>query len=153
MPQVTCTMRGWQAVLPLLALIAIVGVRLLTFRDQTDDVKLMRDLESQIVSDYLPNEVARLQVAMQAGDRQQLSGVAQSVTGAKPRIESVQISYPILAFSSSKDVVVKVVYALVEGDRSRDRKTLYFLYTHGVIGNTWRYRYETTALSYYLNFK
>ena len=49
--------------------------------------------------------------------------------------------------------MVKVVYSLAEGSKTRDRKTLYFLYRHGAIGNTWSYQYETSAMRYYLNFK
>ncbi|MGA1843334.1 MAG: hypothetical protein ACMUIS_02090 [bacterium] len=79
--------------------------------------------------------------------------MAESVTGAKPMIESVQISSPLLDFSTPMDVVVKVVYSLAEGPKTRDRKTVYYLYRHGTIGNTWSYQYETTAVRYYLNFK
>jgi hypothetical protein len=64
----------------------------------------------------------------------------------------VKVSAPLLDFSSPRDVVVKVVYSLSDGDRRRDRKTLYYLYRHG-LGNTWSYQYETTSIAYYLNFK
>ncbi len=153
MSQANIKLSGWQAVLALVVLAVLVGVRFMTFQDKTDDRELMQNLETQIISDYLPKETERLRVAVDSGDRDRISKVADSVTGAKPKIESVQISSPLLDFSTPKDVVVKVVYSLAEGSKSRDRKTLYFLYRHGAIGNTWSYQYETTSMRYYLNFK
>ena len=152
MPKANMKLRGWHAVLALAVLVGLVGIRFITFQDKTDDENLMRDLEMQIKSDYLPEETERLRAAVDSGDRDRISKVAESVTGAKPMIESVQISSPLLDFSTPMDVVVKVVYSLSEGSETRDRKTLYFLYRHSVIGNTWSYQYETTATSFYLNF-
>jgi hypothetical protein len=153
MSQVNFKLKGWQAVFALVVLVGLVGVRFMTFRDKTDDKNLMRNLERQIMSDYMPKETERLLEAVDSGDRDKISKVAESVTGTKPKIESVQVSSPLLDFSTPKDVVVKVVYSLAEGSKTRDRKTLYFLYNHGAIGNIWSYRYKTTAVRYYLNFK
>ncbi|MGA1796560.1 MAG: hypothetical protein ACMUIL_11950 [bacterium] len=146
-------LKGWQAAVVLAVLVGLVGIRFMTFQDKTDDENLMRDLEMQLKSDYLPEETERLRAAVDSGDMDRISKVAESVTGAKPKIESVQISSPLLDFSTPRDVVVRVVYSLAEGTRTRDRKMLYFLYSHGSIGNTWSYQYETTAVRYYLNFK
>lgn len=152
MAEATIKLRGWQGVAAIVVLVAVVVIRLVTFRDMTDDAKLMRNLKTQLVSDYLPEEVNRLKASAAAGDRRELTRMAESIARAKPDIESVQISAPLLNFSSSKDVVVKVVYSLADGSESRGRRTLYLLYRHGVVGNTWSYQHETTALSYYLNF-
>ena len=153
MSQVNIKLKGWQAVLALIVLIGLAAVRFVTFQDKTDDNDLMRSLETQIMSDYLPKETARLREAVDSGDQSRISQVAESVTGARPQIESVQVSAPLLDLSTPKDVVVKVVYSLAEGSKTRDRKTLYFLYRYGAIGNTWSYQHETTAMRYYLNFK
>jgi hypothetical protein len=144
---------GWQAALAILVLVVLAGLRFMAFQDKTNDGKLMDSLKTQIVSDYLPSETAKLQEATNSGDSNRISEVAESVTGAKPKIESVKISAPLFGFSTSGDVLVKVVYSLSEGSKSRDRKTLYLLYSHGAIGNTWSYKHKTTALKYYLNFK
>ena len=153
MSQVNIKLKGWQAGLALVVLLGLVAVRFKTFQDKMNDNDLMRSLETQIVSDYLPKETARLREAVDSGDTSRISQVAGSVTGARPKIESVQISSPLLDFSIPKEVVVKVVYSLADGSKTRDRKTLYFLYRYGAIGNTWSYQHETTAMRYYLNFK
>lgn len=144
---------GWQAAVAIVVLVVLAGIRFVTFQDKMNDRNLMESLKTQIVSDYLPAETARLQAAANSGDSNRISEVAESVTGAQPKIESVKISGPLPGFSTSEDVVVKVTYYLSEGSKSRDRKTLYLLYRHGSVGNTWSYRHKTTALKYYLNFK
>ena len=152
MPQVNFKSKGWLAVLALVVLAVFVGFRFMTFQDKSDDQNLVRNLETQILCDYLPRETDRLKEAVDSGDRDRISKVADSVTGAKPKIESVQISSPLLDFSTSREVVVKVVYSLAQGAQTRDRKTLYFLYRYGAMGNTWSCQYQTSAMSYYLNF-
>ena len=76
----------------------------------------------------------------------------ESVTTAKLNVESVQASSPLFNFSTSKDVVVKVTYSLDDASGTRDRKTKYYLFKHGSVGNSWSYKYESNVVSYYLNF-
>jgi hypothetical protein len=144
---------GWQAVVAIVVVIIIAGIRFVTFQDKINDRNLMDTLKTQIVSDYLPAETAKLQEATNSGDSNRISEVAESVTRAQPKIESVKISSPLFSFSSSGDVVVRVVYSLAEGSKTRDRKTLYLLYSYGAVGNTWSFKHKTTTLKYYLNFK
>ena len=153
MSQVNINLKGWPAVLAIVVLVGMVGVRFMTFQDKTDDQKLMRNLEIQIMADYMPKETARLRAAMDSGDTNKISEIAQAVIGAEPKIESVQISSPLLDFSTLKDVVVKVVYSLSEESETRDSETLYLRYRHSAISNTWNYQSKTTAMSYYLNFR
>ena len=82
MPQANVALKGWQAVLALVVLAGVVAVRVLTFRDKTADENLMRNLETQIMSDYLPQETERLRAAVESGDRARISEVAGSVHGA-----------------------------------------------------------------------
>jgi hypothetical protein len=153
MAQLNIHLKGWHAALAVIVIIGLVIFRFISFQDKTDDKNLMKLIETHIVSDYFPEEVARLQTSVDSGDTDLMAQTVKSVTDARPVIESVKISAPLLSFSSSKDVEVKVVYSLSEGPGTRDRKTVYYLVRHGVIGNTWQHRYESNALSYYLNFR
>ncbi len=144
-------LKGWQIVAALIVLAGLAGFRLITFQDKTGDLNLMRDLERQIISDYFPGEADRLREAVNSGDSNKISDVTDSITNAKPKIESVRISSPLFSVSTSEDVVVKVVYSLTEGTKTRDRKTLYLLYKHGAIGNTWSHQHKTTAIRFYMN--
>ena len=152
MPEAKIKLKGWQAVAVLVVLIGVIIVRLLTFSDKKDDSTLMRKLEVQLVCDYFPNEAAKLREAYDSGDAEELQNAVKSVTTAKLNIESVQASSPLFDFSTSKDVVVKVTYSLVDASGTRDRKTKYYLFNHGSVGNIWSYKYETSVVRYYLNF-
>ncbi|MFC1580293.1 hypothetical protein ACFL4N_05210 [Thermodesulfobacteriota bacterium] len=145
-------LKGWQGLVVLVVLIGVVIVRLTTFSDNKDDSALMQKLEVQLMCDYFPNEAAKLREAYDSGDSEELQNAVKSVTTAKLNIESVQTSSPLFDFSTSKDVVVKVTYSLVDASGTRDRKTKYYLFKHGSVGNSWSYQYETGVVRYYLNF-
>lgn len=153
MTELKMKLTGWKAAAALAALGLIVAARLLTFSDKTGDAALMRALETLLVCDYFPNEVERLKAAYENGDKSPLQEVVSSVTSAKLNIESVKVSYPFLDFSPSKEVVVKVVYSLKDDAGIRDRKTKYYLFKHGAIGNVWQYMHEVSSLHYRLNFR
>lgn len=153
MSEVKINLKGWQAVVVLVVLAGIVIVRLATIGDETDDSALMKKLEVQVICDYFPNEAAKLRKAFDSGDPDELQEAVESVTTAKLNIESVKTSSPLFDFSPSKDVVVKVTYSLEDASGTRDRKTKYYLFKYGSLGNNWSYRYETNVVRYYLNFK
>jgi hypothetical protein len=152
MSEYTMQFKRWHALVAVVVVLGLVGIRLLTFSDKRNDAELMQALEVQLMSDYYPDLAERLQTAYDAGDEDTLEQVAASVTSTKAEIESVRISSPLLDFSSPKDVVVKVQYALQDDAGAREERTRYYLFRHGGLGNTWSYQYETGAVSYYLNF-
>jgi hypothetical protein len=152
MPEAKIKLKGWQAVVVLVVLIGVIITRLMTFGDKKDDSTLMQKLEVELVCDYFPNEAAKLREAYDSGDAEELRNAVESVTTAKLNIESVKASSPLFDFSGSKDVVVKVIYSLVDSSGTRDRKTKYYLFNHGPFTNNWRCKYETGVVSYYLNF-
>jgi len=75
-------------------------------------------------------------------------GVKNLLDEASLDIISIQTSYPIFEFTSTKDVIVKVIYSF--GNTKNVSK--YYLYQHSTIGNHWSYQRESSSLSYYLNF-
>ena len=143
---------GWQAIVALMVLIGIFGIRLMTFNDLTDDQTLMEKIELRLVSDYFPDDVEKLKVAYESGDTDEFDELVQSVTSTTLNIESVQASYPLFKFSSTKKVVVKVTYSLDDDSGTRERGTNYYLFKRGSLGNIWSYKREATVVSYYLNF-
>lgn len=153
MPEYSMKLSGWHVIIAAGVLIAVAAGRFMTLSDKTDDKNLMKSLETQLVSDYFPDDVERLKAAWESGDKDAVTEVANSVTTTKVKIESVQASYPLLSLSTSKDVVVKVTYSLLDESGPRGRKTNYYLYSHGAVGNTWSYRYETSSARFYLSFR
>ena len=152
MSEYNIKLTGWKAIAVLIVLLGVVGFRLMTFNDKKNDKALMRQIELQLTTEFLPNDVERLKAAFETGDEDQMQSVAESITSAKLHIGSVQASYPLFDFSTSKDVVVKVSYSLYDASGIRKTGTKYYLLKHGSIGNTWQYKYDTTVVSYYLNF-
>ncbi|OGV65815.1 MAG: hypothetical protein A2283_07755 [Lentisphaerae bacterium RIFOXYA12_FULL_48_11] len=145
-------LNGWQALAGIVALAGIFGFRLMTFSDKTGDKALMREIEIQLKSGYFPEEVKKLKAVYETGDKNQMANAVESITSARLNIESVQASSPLFEFSTSKEVVVKVSYTLKDASGTGDRKTSYYLFHHGSIGNVWTYKYKTSSLRYYLNF-
>lgn len=112
MSEYTMKLKGWHALIGVLVVIGLVGLRLMTFSDKTADTALMEALEVQLMSEYYPDLAARLQTAYETGEKEKVEEAAASVTTTTLNIESVQVSAPLLVFSTSKEVVVKVRYAL-----------------------------------------
>ena len=143
---------GWKAIAAVVVVIGIFGVRLMTFSDKKDDNALMRKIELQLMTDYFPDDVEKLKAVYEAGDVDEVERVAKSITTTRLNIESVQASSPLFDFSTPKDVVVKVRYSLQDASGTRERGTNYYLFKHGALGNSWQYKYQTSAVFYYLNF-
>lgn len=143
---------GGQAIIGLIVLVIIFGIRLASFDDQKGNTALMQDLEQHLIAEYFPDDVDRLKAAYESGDMEKTSAVAKSVTSTKLNIRSVKTSFPLFEFTSNKKVIVKVTYSLDNDQGTRKRQTNYYRYQHGAIGNAWQYRGKSSALMYYLNF-
>jgi len=152
MPEVQVKLRGWQVAVAAVVLAGVVAVRLVTFSDKKDDRALVQNIEMQLMSEYYPDEAARLRAAYESGDVEATQKVLDSAVSTMCNIDSIRASYPLFDFSTPKDVVVKVTYSLIDSSGPRATETVYYLYSHGAIGNIWSYQYKTTSVSYYLNF-
>lgn len=152
MAETQIKLKGWHAIVGIVLVIGIAGARFLTLRDVKDPV-LMRKLKSEIMTDYFPNDVEKLKSAVKARDREATSKTVKSIATSKITIESAQVSAPLLSFSTSQEVVVKVIYSVDDASGNRDKGTKYYRFKRGAMTKSWSYQYETTALSYYLNFK
>lgn len=144
------TLAGWQAVVVLVVLMGVVAARLMTFNDMKEDKELMKQLDSQLMTECLPHIAEKLKAAVDSSDKGQMEEAVKSVTRGKVNVESVQASYPLLNFSIPKDVVIKVKYSL-DATGASDKRTIYYLFRQGAFG--WQFRYKTTAVMYYLNFR
>lgn len=150
--QLDFNIKGWGAVVIAVVLVGVIGFRLMTFDDKTGDEELMREIEVQLVAEYLPDDAERLAAAYESGNEGELSAVADSITSSEMEVESVKTSYPMFSFSNRKEVVVKVEYSLNDDMGTRKEGTVYYLFEHHSLGNSWSYQYESNAFSYYLNF-
>jgi len=150
MPEQTIKLKGLQVIAGAVILIALIGIRLMTMADKKDDKALMKQIEVQVMCDYYPDLAERIKAIQKADDMEKAHKIVKSVTSTKPVIESVKVSSPLFDFSSSMEVVVKVIYSLEDDSGTIDRRTRYYLFDKSLLG--WHFQYETTAVSYYLNF-
>lgn len=152
MADIRFDLKGWKAIVVLLGIVAVLIIRLLSFSDMTGDEDLMQKVKLHVIEEYFTDDVARLKAAVESGDAKKIAEVSKIITGDRMKIESVQASYPLFKFTSTKDVVVKVRYSLNDGAGPGKSFTSYYLFRYGMIGNNWSYQYKTSFFSYYLNF-
>ncbi len=101
-------LKGWQAAAAIVVIICVVIVRFSTLSEGKSDENLVKSLEIHLASDYLPGYVDELKSLYESGNT---SGVDSLLETSKLDIISIHASYPIFKFSSTKEVVVKVVYS------------------------------------------
>lgn len=150
MTEYKAKLKGWQAIVGVVIVIAFVGVRLMTFSDKKDDKTLMKQIDVQLMCEYSPHVAEKLRAAHDTGDEGKIQEAVTSVTSTKVNIESVKASYPLFDFSIPKDVVIKVEFSLDDASGAGDTRTIYYLFRHGAFG--WQFRYVTSVVNYYLNF-
>ena len=144
MSELKIQFQGWQAIVVIVVIIGIIIIRFVTLDDMMSDQELTKQIDTLLMNEYAPHVANNLREAYEEG------GDVGTVLSTKVNILSVQASYPIFKFSTPKDVVVKVVFSLDDDSGTGEKKTIYYLFKHGVFG--WHYQYITTSLSYYLNF-
>mgnify|MGYP006995649805 CR=1 FL=1 len=118
MPEVQVKLRGWQVAVAAVVLAGVVAVRLVTFNDKKDDRALVQNIEMQLMSEYYPDEAARLRAAYESGDVEATRKALDSAVSTMCNIDSIRASYPLFDFSTPKDVVVKVTYSLIDMNRA-----------------------------------
>ncbi|MEX0323749.1 MAG: hypothetical protein AB3N63_16425 [Puniceicoccaceae bacterium] len=143
---------GWKAIVVLVAIIGLVGYRFISQKDLTDDVDLMRKIEMELQTLYVPDQVDQMKAAQEAGDMKKLEELAKAVTTTKLTVLSVKASQPMFDFSSPRDVVLKVTYTLEDASTAPVEHTNFYLFEHSYVTGNWRYRYESSSIGYYLNF-
>lgn len=131
-----------------IGLIVLVLVFRLFSLQNTDDP----DLRKAIIAELQPElmQQATQTIARQgAGNRAQIS--AMNTIGAPEeqlQIFRLRLSKPLLSFGSEERVIVALDYALSPELPMRHE---YWAFDKSLIAG-WRYRYRSSALSFYLNF-
>lgn len=148
MPEKTIKLTGLNAIIASAILLAVLFVRLTSIGQNTDE-KLLNALDFQLMSEFYPNQVARMKAALEQTDLAAIEGDVSSILKARIGILAVQTSYPVMDFSFPKNVIVKVTYNF---DDESGNKIKYYRFKEGIIGSKWLYQCESNVISYYLNF-
>ena len=145
MSEVTFKLSGMQGIIALVAVLALVGVRLATLGESEDE-----GLHTAIRAELLNHLGADLGPALRdldPSDPEAVERVLELADEENIELHSVKVSAPLLSMSSNQRTIVFVEYTLPNGDRESD----YWRFSNALVGG-WVYRGPSTALSYYLNF-
>ena len=130
-------------------LIVGIVIRFSTFVDSTDatlEQKVRDVLWSTYSGIHLGPEINQIR---EKGDYDNVSALLKKASPDAIIIEQISRSEPLMSWSSNQVVIVRVRYRFPE---DTETQTEYMRFEHGSMLNSWSYRYDTSAASYYLNF-
>jgi hypothetical protein len=144
---------GWKALAIIPLVVGALGLRVVTITNKKNDANLMREVEFELMTEYFPDDVARLRALYDAGKTDEFTKAVRSTTTTTIDIKSVKASYSIFDFSTKdRDVVVKVVYSLDDASGTRKQGTNYYGFEHSPPINRWKCWGKRSVVNYYLNF-
>lgn len=146
MSEMTLEFSGRNGLIALGAVALLLLVRLSTL-GETSDPQLEKAIRAELLNE-LGNELGKtLASGDAAADPDLREAALERSDPDNIEVHAMSVSKPLLSFSSSADAVVHVEYELP----GSTRRSEYWKFRHNTVGG-WRYRYGSSALSYYLNF-
>ena len=139
-------LKGTPAVIAAVIIIAVgLGYRLFLENDLKDNPELRRQLEMHLMVEIagdISADVDAYKAAMAAGDRDAAEETARGTLKRKVTIHDLAMK------GRGENIIVRADYTVFRPDGA-DQKTGYFKFSHSPVTG-WRYKRETTALSWYL---
>lgn len=126
-----------------------IALRFLTITDSTD-AKLNQKVREELWSTYsglhLGPEINRIK---EEQDYDNVDSLLKKASKDAITIEKIDRSEQLLSWSSNQKVIVRVYYRFPEEAKTQVE---YMYFEHGALLNTWSFRYNTSALAFYLNY-
>ncbi len=139
-------LKGTPAVIALvLILVAGLGYRMFLENDIKDNPELRSDLELNLMYEIagdISSDVDAYKAAMARGDRDEAEALAEGTLKRKITINDLAMK------GHGEKIIIKADYT-VHGPDGPEDKIGYFKYSHSAITG-WRYKWETSAVSWYL---
>lgn len=136
---------GIAGIIALFGIIGFVLLRLATLGGNSDP-----DLESavrqELLSDSATGSVEMLKSMWK--NKTLESGSVDKLNPFNIEIIELSSSQPLMSGSSRERVIVYVKYFIPTESEPLER---YMEFTHYMVGNRWRYNYDTSVISYYFN--
>lgn len=145
MAQTTVEFKGIHGIIALVAVVLLVLIRLATLGDSRDPA--LRAAITAELRNELGNNLGKALEDFDSRDPDSVRRLTELADAEGIEIHGARVSKPLLSFASKQDAIVRVDYSLPEEDRVQ----AYWRFEHSAIGG-WRYRYRSSAMSYYLNF-
>lgn len=143
MAEMQFDLKGPQGIIAIVAVV-IIGLLRLGTLNSSHDPKLHDAIKTELRNE-LGNNLGKALANMDSRDPDALKRAAALANGDGIEIYSTKLSKPLLSWSSSQKVVVKLSYSLPEQPRRQE----YWSFNHSF--GSWSYVRETTVVSYYLN--
>ena len=135
----------------IVALVLAIGCAAFQFSSYSEitDQGLRRDLALRLSEGADRRFADQLQTAKDTGDLSTLGGAIEELR--EPVVfHKIKASSPLLEWSSTSDVIVRVEYSL-KNQGAAKMQTKYLRYKKRAWGN-WEYRGSSSEASYYMNF-
>ena len=145
MSEVKFSFSGRTGIIAAVVVVLIVLVRLTTLGENSD-AALEKAIYAELRNE-LGGELGRALDDVDITSEEDIEDVLAYTEDNAIELHSVKVSKPLMSFSSSEKTIVRIEYSLPGGDP----RTQYWRFKHALAGG-WLYQYETTVVSYYLNF-
>jgi hypothetical protein len=140
-------LNGIAALLITVALLAVTGLRLLSL-GESDDATLQEKVRLELWSELMGEAGETNRRIRESGVYDEALATAEGARPESITILRLSTSRPLFSWRSSDRVIVHVKYRFAGSKQLRER---YLEFRHGLIGDSWRYRYDSSTVSYYLN--
>jgi len=132
----------------LILIVVLAGIRMATFSD-SHDASLEKAVRSELWLRYGDRLGAEINKIRKEADYSDVSDLMKKASPDAITIERISRSEPLLKWASSQNVIVRVHYRFPEDVETQKE---YMRFNHGSMVDAWQYRYDSSAVSYYLNF-
>ena len=141
----TVTFSGTPGILVALVVVGLGVLRFLTV-GASDDPDLLKEVRAELAN-RMGNAIGRELAKIDHVDEKSAAKLAKMGTADDIEIHSLKTSKPLFPSGSKNEFIVSIEYSLPGGEATQE----YWKFEYSLIGGH-RYKRETTALSYYLNF-
>lgn len=152
MSELKLELTGKTAIIAIAVGVALVGYRVATIGQPSDDPELERRVRTLLMSEAYPAGADAARTALESGDDAAMERVIGAMSEGGVTLHSIEVSEPLTAFGpGQREAVVKVSYTLTTGDRAGEPLELYYLFEHTPLSGHWSYRHETSSFRYITN--
>lgn len=134
------------AIIALVIIIAAgLGYRIFLQNDLKDNPQVRRQLELNLMHEIagdIISDTDAFKEAMAMGDKEEADAIAEGVLKRKLTINDLAMK------GHGEKIIIKADYT-IHGPDGSEKKIGYFQYSHSSITG-WRFKWETSALSWYL---
>lgn len=154
MADIKFKLTGGQAAIALAVMTLFIGIRISTIGDDMrTDEDLMFKVRQQIMSEYMPAEMKKVQDAIKKVGKEAMFDRVGELGTTEIEIQELKVSYPFYVFTVGKrEGVVKVKFVLSDDNGVIKDGINFYRFEHHPIGGTWYLPRKSSKLDYHMKF-